>query len=44
MPPHLIMLAPAPVIRLPDGQLRLDVKYVEGMRPIATPGLARCLG
>ncbi|MCU0899857.1 MAG: glycosyltransferase [Cypionkella sp.] len=32
MPPHLIMLAPAPVIRLPDGQLRLDVKYVEGMR------------
>ncbi|MDO8882488.1 MAG: glycosyltransferase [Pseudotabrizicola sp.] len=30
--PHLLMLAPAPVIRLPDGRLRLDVKYVEGMR------------
>lgn len=29
---HLLMLAPAPVIRLPDGRLRLDVKYVEGMR------------
>ena len=30
--PQLMMLAPAPVIRLPDGRLRLDVKYVEGMR------------
>ncbi|MFN3721599.1 MAG: glycosyltransferase [Paracoccaceae bacterium] len=30
--PHLVMLAPAPVIRLPGGRLRLDVKYVEGMR------------
>lgn len=30
--PHLLMLAPAPVIRLPDGRLRLDVKFVEGMR------------
>ena len=30
--PHLLMLAPAPVIRLPGGRLRLDVKYVEGMR------------
>jgi colanic acid/amylovoran biosynthesis glycosyltransferase len=30
--PHLLMLAPAPAIRLPDGRLRLDVKYVEGMR------------
>lgn len=30
--PHLMMLAPAPVIRLPDGRLRLDVKFVEGMR------------
>lgn len=30
--PHLLMLAPAPVICLPDGRLRLDVKYVEGMR------------
>lgn len=30
--PHLMMLAPAPVIRLPDGRLRLDVKYVDGMR------------
>ena len=30
--PHLLMIAPAPVIRLPDGRLRLDVKYVEGMR------------
>lgn len=30
--PHLLMLAPAPVIRLADGRLRLDVKYVEGMR------------
>lgn len=30
--PRLLMLAPAPVIRLADGRLRLDVKYVEGMR------------
>lgn len=30
--PHLLMIAPAPVMRLPDGRLRLDVKYVEGMR------------
>ena len=30
--PHLVMLAPAPVICLPGGRLRLDVKYVEGMR------------
>lgn len=30
--PHLLMLAPAPVIRLKGGRLRLDVKYVEGMR------------
>ncbi|TGD66455.1 glycosyltransferase [Tabrizicola sp. WMC-M-20] len=29
---HLLMLAPAPVIRLKGGRLRLDVKYVEGMR------------
>lgn len=26
------MIAPAPVQRLPDGRLRLDVKFVEGMR------------
>ena len=26
------MIASAPVIRLADGRLRLDVKYVEGMR------------
>lgn len=30
--PHLLMLAPAPAIRLGDGRLRLDVKFVEGMR------------
>lgn len=30
--PRLLMLAPAPVVRLPDGRLSLDVKYVEGMR------------
>ena len=30
--PRLLMIAPAPVQRLPDGRLRLDVKFVEGMR------------
>ncbi|MFN7222892.1 MAG: glycosyltransferase [Paracoccaceae bacterium] len=29
---HLMMIAPAPAICLSDGRLRLDVKYVEGMR------------
>lgn len=28
----LIMIAPAPIEELPDGRLRLDVKFVEGMR------------
>lgn len=30
--PRLLMIAPAPVKRLSDGRLRLDVKFVEGMR------------
>ncbi|AXI47109.1 hypothetical protein C1J03_14445 [Sulfitobacter sp. SK012] len=30
--PKLQMIAPAPVIEMADGNLRLDVKYVEGMR------------
>lgn len=30
--PRLLMIAPAPVQPLPDGRLRLDVKFVEGMR------------
>lgn len=30
--PRLLMIVPAPVNRLPDGRLRLDVKFVEGMR------------
>jgi len=30
--PRLLMIVPAPVIRLPDGRLRMDVKFVEGMR------------
>ncbi|MCF6232240.1 MAG: glycosyltransferase [Rhodobacteraceae bacterium] len=29
--PRLLMIAPAPVIELPGGKLRLDVKFVEGM-------------
>lgn len=29
---RLLMIVPAPVNRLPDGRLRLDVKFVEGMR------------
>ena len=29
--PKLLIIAPAPVIELPDGKLRLDVKFVEGM-------------
>lgn len=29
---RLLMIVPAPVNRLPDGLLRLDVKFVEGMR------------
>ncbi len=30
--PRLLMIAPAPVQQLPDGRLRLDAKFVEGMR------------
>lgn len=30
--PRLLMIAPAPVAVLPDGRLRLDAKFVEGMR------------
>lgn len=30
--PHLLMIAPAPAQPLPDGRLRLDAKFVEGMR------------
>lgn len=30
--PPLLMIAPAPVQRLPGGRLRLDAKFVEGMR------------
>lgn len=30
--PRLLMIAPAPVKQLPCGRLRLDVKFVEGMR------------
>lgn len=30
--PPLVMIAPAPALRLPDGRLRLDTKFVEGMR------------
>ena len=30
--PALLMISSAPVIELDDGRLRLDVKYVEGMR------------
>lgn len=29
---RLLMLAPAPVIERPDGSIRLDAKFVEGMR------------
>lgn len=30
--PRLLMIAPAPAQPLPDGRLRLDAKFVEGMR------------
>ncbi|MBL9054710.1 MAG: glycosyltransferase [Rhodobacteraceae bacterium] len=30
--PRLLMIAPAPAAQLPDGRLRLDDKFVEGMR------------
>ena len=30
--PRLLMIAPAPAEHLPDGRLRLDAKFVEGMR------------
>jgi colanic acid/amylovoran biosynthesis glycosyltransferase len=29
---RLLMIVPAPVVRLPDGRLRMDIKFVEGMR------------
>ncbi len=29
---RLLMIVPAPVLRLPDGRFRMDVKFVEGMR------------
>lgn len=29
---RLLMIVPAPVVRLPDGKVRMDVKFVEGMR------------
>ena len=42
--PHLLLIAPAPVIRLGNA-VRLDVKFVEGMRAhcAAWPGTVSCL-
>ncbi len=31
---RLLMIVPAPAIPLPDGRLRLDVKFVEGMKEL----------